>query len=63
VPKAQQLQALGVRRVSSGTAPFTAAYATVAKTVAAFLRDGDVAAFAAEAPGLGWGELNKRFGA
>jgi 2-methylisocitrate lyase-like PEP mutase family enzyme len=61
IPKAEQLQALGVRRISSGTAPFTAAYATVAKAVAAFLQDGDVGAFAADAPGLSWGELNKRF--
>jgi 2-methylisocitrate lyase-like PEP mutase family enzyme len=57
--KAAQLQALGVRRVSSATAPFRAAYATVAKATAAFLQDGDPAAFAAGAEGLG--NLNKRF--
>ena len=57
--KAAQLQALGVRRVSSATAPFRAAYATVAKATAAFLRDADPAAFAAGAEGLG--NLNKRF--
>ena len=56
---AARLQALGVRRVSSATAPFRAAYATVAKATAAFLRDGDPAAFAAGAEGLG--NLNKRF--
>jgi 2-methylisocitrate lyase-like PEP mutase family enzyme len=57
---AKQLQALGVRRVSSATAPFRAAYATVAKATAAFLADGDPVAFAAGAEGLG--NLNKRFG-
>lgn len=57
--KAAQLQALGVRRVSSATAPFRAAYATVAKATAAFLADGDPAAFAAGAEGLG--NLNARF--
>ena len=57
---AAQLQALGVRRVSSATAPFRAAYATVAKATAAFLKDGDPAAFAAGAEGLG--NLNTRFG-
>jgi 2-methylisocitrate lyase-like PEP mutase family enzyme len=56
---AKQLRALGVRRVSSATAPFRAAYATVAKATAAFLTDGDPAAFAAGAEGLG--NLNKRF--
>jgi 2-methylisocitrate lyase-like PEP mutase family enzyme len=59
--KAEQLQALGVRRVSSATAPFRQAYATVANATAAFLTDGDPAAFAADAARLG--NLNKRFGA
>ncbi len=59
LPKAEQLQALGVRRVSSATAPFRAAYATVAKATAAFLQDADPSAFAASAEGLG--NLNKRF--
>jgi 2-methylisocitrate lyase-like PEP mutase family enzyme len=58
---AKQLQVLGVRRVSSATAPFRAAYATVAKATAAFLADGDPMAFAAGAEGLG--NLNKRFAA
>ncbi|MFI4950325.1 MAG: isocitrate lyase/phosphoenolpyruvate mutase family protein, partial [Caulobacterales bacterium] len=57
---AARLQALGVRRVSSATAPFRAAYATVAKATAAFLEDGDPKAFAAGAEGLG--NLNQRFG-
>ena len=56
---AASLQSLGVRRVSSATAPFRCAYATVAKAVAAFLKDGDPSAFAADAEGLG--NLNKRF--
>jgi 2-methylisocitrate lyase-like PEP mutase family enzyme len=57
--KAEQLRALGVRRVSSATAPFRQAYATVANATAAFLQDGDPAAFTADAARLG--NLNKRF--
>jgi 2-methylisocitrate lyase-like PEP mutase family enzyme len=57
--KAEQLKALGVRRVSSATAPFRQAYTTVANATAAFLQDGDPAAFAADAARLG--NLNKRF--
>ena len=34
-----------VRRVSSATAPFRQAYATVANATAAFLKDGDPGAF------------------
>jgi len=59
VPPAAQLQALGARRISSATAPFRAAYATVARAVAAFLADGDASAFAAGAEGLP--NLNQRF--
>ena len=59
LPKAEQLQALGVRRLSSGAAPFMSAYATLAKAVAAYLADGDATAFNAE----GLGNLNARFGA
>jgi 2-methylisocitrate lyase-like PEP mutase family enzyme len=57
--KAHQLQALGVRRVSSATAPFRQAYANLANATATFLQDGDPAAFAANAARLG--NLNKRF--
>jgi 2-methylisocitrate lyase-like PEP mutase family enzyme len=57
--KAEQLQALGVRRVSSATAPFRQAYANLANATVAFLADGDPAAFAADAGRLG--NLNKRF--
>jgi len=60
LPNAARLQALGVRRVSSGTAPFRAAYATVAKAVATFLEVGEASAFKAGADGLG--NLNTRFG-
>ncbi|CAN7543624.1 isocitrate lyase/phosphoenolpyruvate mutase family protein [Phenylobacterium sp. LjRoot219] len=60
LPDAAKLQALGVRRVSSGTAPFRAAYATVAKAVASFLKTGEASAFAAGVEGLG--DLNRRFG-
>ena len=59
LPDAARLQALGVRRVSSGTAPFTAAYATVAKAIGDFLKTGATAAFAMDAPALQ--NLNKRF--
>jgi 2-methylisocitrate lyase-like PEP mutase family enzyme len=59
--KAAQLQALGVRRVSSATAPFRQAYATVANATVAFLTDGDAATYAVDARRLG--DLNKRFGA
>ena len=59
LPKAEQLQALGVRRLSSGAAPFMSAYATLARAVAAYLADGDATAFNSE----GLGNLNARFGA
>jgi 2-methylisocitrate lyase-like PEP mutase family enzyme len=56
---AAKLQALGVRRLSSGTAPFTATYAPLAGMIAGFLATGEAGAFAAGASGLG--NLNKRF--
>jgi 2-methylisocitrate lyase-like PEP mutase family enzyme len=59
LPGASRLQALGVRRLSSATAPFRAAYATLAKAVAGWLQDGEASAFAAGAEGLG--NLNARF--
>ena len=55
---AASLQALGVRRVSSATAPFRAVYTQLARATAAFLKDGDPAAFAA---GPELGNLNTRF--
>jgi 2-methylisocitrate lyase-like PEP mutase family enzyme len=60
LPKAAQLQALGVRRVSSGATPFMHAYAIAANAAAAFLADGDPAAFTADFTKLG--NLNARFG-
>lgn len=56
---AERLQALGVRRLSSGGAPFRAAYATLTSAVARYLETGEADAFAAGAAGLG--NLNKRF--
>jgi 2-methylisocitrate lyase-like PEP mutase family enzyme len=56
---AARLQALGVRRLSSATAPFRAAYATAGRAVADFLATGEASAFAAGAEGLP--NLNKRF--
>jgi len=60
IADAGRLQALGVRRISSGTAPFQGAYGGVAKATAAFLTTGDPKAFSAGADGLS--NLNKRFG-
>jgi len=57
---AAQLQALGVRRLSSGGGAFRAAYARLAKGVAAYLADGAPSAFANDPDGLG--NLNTRFG-
>jgi 2-methylisocitrate lyase-like PEP mutase family enzyme len=56
---AAKLQALGVRRVSSGGTPFASAYTHLAKAITAYLADGDPKAFAA---GPEMGNLNKRFG-
>ena len=58
-PKAAELKALGVRRLSSGGSPFRAAYASLARSVAAYLADGGGEAFAATE---GLGNLNARFG-
>ena len=57
---AAKLQALGVRRLSSATAPFRVAYGALAQAVEAYLADGDASALAEagkDAP-----DLNKRFG-
>jgi 2-methylisocitrate lyase-like PEP mutase family enzyme len=59
-PTAAKLQALGVRRLSSATAPFRAAYATLQRAVAAYVEDGDADALAGLGQGLS--DLNKRFG-
>lgn len=56
---AERLQALGVRRLSSATAPFRAAYAPLAKAAAEFLENGEASAWAAGGEGLA--NLNQRF--
>ena len=58
-PKAARLQALGVRRLSSATAPFRAAYAALGRAMSAFLETGDADALAQAGQGLA--DLNKRF--
>ncbi len=60
VAKAERLQALGVRRLSSATAPFRAAYAAMARGVADYVASGDPSALAELGAGLP--DLNKRFG-
>ena len=56
---AAALQGLGVRRVSSGGAPFRGAYSRLAAAVAAYLADGKPEAFANDPGALG--NLNTRF--
>lgn len=60
VAPAARLQALGVRRLSSATAPFRAAYAALGTSIAAYLKDGDAGALAMLGKDLP--DLNKRFG-
>ena len=57
---AERLQALGVRRLSSATAPFRATYAPLAKAAGDYLQTGSYEAFSAGAEGLA--NLNERFG-
>jgi 2-methylisocitrate lyase-like PEP mutase family enzyme len=59
VPRAAELQALGVRRLSSATGPFRAAFASLKRATEAFLEHGDASALA-EA-GQGVPDLNARF--
>ncbi|MFN3859802.1 MAG: isocitrate lyase/phosphoenolpyruvate mutase family protein [Caulobacter sp.] len=58
-PDAARLGALGVRRLSSATGPFRAAYATLARLTADYLASGDANVFAG--PGQGLEDLNARF--
>ncbi len=58
-PSAERLQALGVRRLSSATAPFRAAYAALGRVISDFLASGDANALAQAGQGLP--DLNKRF--
>lgn len=60
VAPAAKLQALGVRRLSSATAPFRAAYAATARAIADYVASGDPSALAELGQGLP--DLNKRFG-
>jgi len=57
LPSAQELQALGVRRLSSGGRPFSGVYAYLANAVKAYLADGLATPFLIE----GLGNLNQRF--
>lgn len=59
-PNAARLAELGVRRLSSATGPFRAAYGVLNRTVAEFLATGDANAFTQA--GEGMPDLNKRFG-
>ena len=59
-PSAARLQTLGVRRLSSATAPFRAAYAALGRAMSAFLESGDADALAQAGQWLT--DLNKRFG-
>jgi 2-methylisocitrate lyase-like PEP mutase family enzyme len=59
VPKASELQALGVRRLSSATGPFRAAFAPLKRAIESFLADGDATALF-EA-GQGAPDFNARF--
>jgi len=56
-PPAARLQALGVRRLSSGARPFSGAYAYLANSVKSYLADGLAAPFLVE----GLPNLNQRF--
>ena len=58
-PSAAELQALGVRRLSSATGPFRAAYAALNRAMAGFLATGDANALADLGQGLP--NLNVRF--
>lgn len=59
LPPAKDLQSLGVRRLSAGTATFRAAFAALARAAEGFLRDGDSSALAAL--GEGAPNFNPRF--
>jgi 2-methylisocitrate lyase-like PEP mutase family enzyme len=58
-PKAERLAELGVRRLSSATGPFRAAYGTLNRLVGEYLATGDANVFGPAAAGLP--DLNARF--
>jgi len=60
MPSAQRLGELGVRRLSSATGPFTAAYGAMLAATRTYLADGDTTGYAAAGAGLP--NLNARFG-
>jgi 2-methylisocitrate lyase-like PEP mutase family enzyme len=60
MPSGQRLGELGVRRLSSATGPFTAAYGAMLNATKAFLAVGDTTGYAAA--GVGLPNLNTRFG-
>ena len=60
MPSGPRLAQLGVRRLSSATGPFTAAYGAMLGATKAFLVDGDPTGYAAAGAGLP--NLNTRFG-
>lgn len=59
VPKASELQALGVRRLSSATGLFRAAFGSLKQAIDDYLLQGDISAIAAAGEGLP--DLNARF--
>jgi 2-methylisocitrate lyase-like PEP mutase family enzyme len=60
MPPAPRLAALGVRRLSSATGPFRAAYGTLARLMQPYLDQGDANVFVEAGQGLP--DLNTRFG-
>jgi 2-methylisocitrate lyase-like PEP mutase family enzyme len=60
MPSAQRLAELGVRRLSSATGPFNAAYGAMLAGTRTFLTDGDTTGYAAYGKDLP--NLNARFG-
>jgi 2-methylisocitrate lyase-like PEP mutase family enzyme len=60
LPSATRLAQLGVRRLSSATGPFRAAYGAMLAATKTFLADGDTTGYAATVGDLP--NLNARFG-
>ncbi len=60
MPSAKRLAELGVRRLSSATGPFRAAYGAMLAATRTYLADGDTTGYAASGQGLP--DLNARFG-
>ena len=60
MPSAQRLAHLGVRRLSSATGPFRAAYGAMLAATRTYLAEGDTTGYAASAKDLP--DLNARFG-